>query len=129
MLKLEGKLLKRVAILGHAAAAYDAIMSMWVRSRDLLPLRVHTLVYERLIATPDEELRPLVDFLGLQWQAHMLDHRATAKARADIGSPSYNQVTQPITRSAAGRWRRYEKQMEPVLPVLRRWAERLGYTD
>ena len=115
--------------LGHAAAAYDAIMSMWVRSRDLLPLRVHTLVYERLIATPDEELRPLVDFLGLQWQAHMLDHRATARQRGAIGTPSYDQVIEPLSQGASGRWRRYEKQLEPVLPILLPWAERLGYSD
>jgi hypothetical protein len=25
------------------------------------------------------------------------------------------------------RWRRYAKELEPVLPVLLPWAERLGY--
>jgi hypothetical protein len=29
----------------------------------------------------------------------------------------------------SGRWRRYRKQLEPVLPVLLPWAERLGYPD
>jgi len=115
--------------LGDAAAAYDAIMSMWVRSRELLPLRVHTLVYERLIAAADDELRPLVDFLDLEWQPQMLDHRATARGRGAIGTPSYDQVVEPLSQGASGRWRRYEKQLEPVLPVLLPWAERLGYRD
>ena len=91
--------------LGDAAAAYDAIMTMWLRSRELLPLKVHTLVYERLIAAPEDELRPLVDFLGLEWQPQMLDHRATARSRGAIGTPSYDQVVEPLKykgRAGAG---------------------------
>jgi hypothetical protein len=57
----------------------------------------------------------------------LLDHRATAKARGRIITPSYNQVTQPLSRGPSGRWRRYEKQLAPVLPILLPWAERLGY--
>jgi len=113
--------------LGDAAAAYDAIMTMWLRSRELLPLRVHTLVYERLIAAPEDELRPLIDFLGLEWQAQMLDHRITARGRGAIGTPSYDQVVEPLSQGSSGRWRRYEQQLEPVLPLLLPWAERLGY--
>jgi hypothetical protein len=40
---------------------------------------------------------------------------------------SYDQVTEKLSASAVGRWRRYEKQLEPVLPVLLHWAEKLGY--
>lgn len=115
--------------LGDAAAAYDAIMTMWLRSRELLPLNVHTLVYERLVAAPEEELRPLVDFLGLDWEAQLLDHRATARRRGAIGTPSYDQVVEPLSKAASGRWRRYEKQLEPVLPILLPWAEHFGYSD
>jgi len=112
-----------------AATYYDAVMRVWTQSRDALPLNVHSLVYEELVADPEAALRPLVGFLGLDWRGELLDHRTTARARADIGSPSYNQVTQPISRFAAGRWKRYEKELKPVLPVLLPWAERLGYAD
>jgi hypothetical protein len=112
-----------------AAEYYDAAMRLWTRSREVLPLRVHTLVYEELIADPEAALRPLIGFLGLEWRGELLDHRATAHARSGIGTPSYNQVTQPLTRAPSGRWNRYEKQLEPVLPILLPWAERLGYRD
>jgi tetratricopeptide (TPR) repeat protein len=112
-----------------AAAYYDAVMRVWTQSRDTLPLKVHSLVYEELVVDPEAVLRPLVAFLGLEWRRELLDHRATARGRADIGSPSYNQVTQPITSSAAGRWKRYAKQLAPVLPVLLPWAQRLAYAD
>ena len=112
-----------------AAPFYDVAMRMWTRSCEALPLRVHTLVYEQLVAEPEAALRPLIEFLGLEWREELLDHRATAKARSGIGTPSYNQVTQPLTRAASGRWKRYEKHLEPVLPILLPWAERLGYRD
>ncbi|MFL6801155.1 MAG: sulfotransferase [Sphingomicrobium sp.] len=110
-----------------AAEAYDSIMTLWVRSRELLALEVHTLVYERLVEAPETELRPVVEFLGLEWTDQLLDHRSTARERGAIGTPSYDQVMQPLSKAAAGRWKRYERQLEPVLPLLLPWAERLGY--
>jgi hypothetical protein len=111
-----------------AADLYDAAMGVFTRSRELLPLPVHTLVYEELISNPEQALRPLVDFLGLEWRSEILDHRSTARSRGAIGTPSYDQVTEPLSKAPSGRWRRYEKQLAPVLPVLLPWAERLGYS-
>lgn len=112
-----------------AASFYDAAMTTWTRCCETLPLNVHTVVYEDLVADPESSLRPLVDFLGLEWDGTLLDHRSTAEARGAISTPSYDQVVQPLTNRPSGRWRRYEKQMEPVLPVLLPWAERLGYGE
>jgi len=81
------------------------------------------------VVDPEAVLRPAIEFLGLDWRAKLLDHRATAKARGRINTPSYNQVIQPLNRAPSGRWRRYKKQLEPVLPVLLPWAKRLGYED
>jgi len=115
--------------LHDSAAFYDAAMRVWTNCKEALGLNVHTIVYEELIADAEGSLRPLIDFLGLDWREELLDHQATAIARGGIGTPSYNQVTQPLTRAASGRWKRYERQLEPVLPILLPWAERLGYRD
>src|SRR5438105_6055176 len=115
--------------LADSAAYYDAAMTVWTRSRDTLPLKVGTVVYEQLIARPEAALRPAIDLLGLEWREELLDHERTARIRGPITTPSYDQVTQPLSRTPTGRWRRYEKQLAPVLPVLLPWAERLGYTD
>lgn len=112
-----------------AAEYYDAAFRLWTRSREVLPLKVHTLVYEDLVTDPEQSMRPLIDFLGLEWRDELLDHRATAKARGPIGTPSYNQVIQPLSRAPSGRWKRYAKHLEPVLPILLPWAEKLGYKD
>lgn len=112
-----------------SADLYDAAMSLFSAARDALPVAVHTLVYEELVADPEGALQPLIDFLGLEWRPELLDHRSTAKARGAIITPSYDQVVQPLSKAPSGRWRRYEQQLGPVLPVLLPWAERLGYAD
>jgi hypothetical protein len=113
--------------LADAADLYDAAMTMWNRSRDSVPQTIHPVVYERLTADPEAELRPALAFLGLDWRDELLDHQTTAKRRGLITTASYDQVVRPLSREPSGRWRRYRKQLEPVLPTLLPWAKRLGY--
>ncbi len=110
-----------------AADLYDAAMGLWTTSRDCLPLAVHDLVYEDLVKDVEGQLRPLIAFLGLDWDPALLDHRRTAEQRGMIITPSYDQVTKPITARAAGRWRKLTAELEPALPLLAPWVERLGY--
>jgi tetratricopeptide (TPR) repeat protein len=109
------------------AALYDAVMSYWRRCREIFPLNVHEIRYERMIEDPEAALRPLAAFLGLDWHPHMLDHIGSAKARSHIGTPSYAQVAEPLYTRARGRWEHYRDEMAPVLPILAPWAERMGY--
>jgi tetratricopeptide (TPR) repeat protein len=111
----------------EAARLYDAVMEAWIRARTLLPLDVHRIRYERMIEDPEAEIRPLLAFLGVEWNEKVLDNRAAAERRDYIRTASYAQVGEPIYRRAAGRWQRYRDQLAPVLPILSPWAERLGY--
>lgn len=113
----------------NAGATYDAVMDAWQASREAMPLCVHELRYEALVADAEGTMRDLVAFLGLDWEDAVLAHQDTAKARGLIRTPSYAAVTEPINNRAAGRWQRYRAQMAPVLPLLQPWAERFGYGD
>lgn len=115
--------------IADAGDFYDAAMSMWMRSHDAVPLPVHSVTYERLTEVPGSELRPALEFLGLDWNEGVLDHQVTAANRGAISTASYDQVVQPLSRAPSGRWRRYQKQLKSVLPTLLTWAERLGYKD
>ena len=113
--------------LDTAAEFYDLAFSIWERTRRLMPIEVHTVVYERLVEDPEDQLRPIVEALGLDWSDDLLDHQSTAASRGLIPTASYAQVTEPIYRSSVSRWERYRKHLEPVLPTLRPWADRFGY--
>lgn len=113
--------------LGDAARLYDLVMTHWERCRSILPLDVHVVRYEDLVADPAGAVRPLLAFLGLPWDDTMLDHQRTARGRGYVASASYSQVTEPIYDRASGRWRRYRGEMAAVLPLLAPWAEKMGY--
>jgi len=113
--------------LENVARIYDLSFGFWEQARAIVPIRSHSVMYERMVSDIAAELRPLFDYLGLDWRDEVLDHRRTAKARGVISTASYAQVTEPLYDRAAGRWTRYRHQLEPVLPVLQPWIERYGY--
>ena len=113
--------------LEDSARFYDLAMTHWQQCRSIFSLDVHELRYEHMVADLEGAVRPLLDWLGLPWDQGMLDHRQTARGRGYVTTASYAQVTEPIYGRAAGRWVRYRDHLEPVLPVLAPWAERLGY--
>ena len=113
--------------LQDAASFYDLAFGHWQTSRDLFDVDVQEVRYERLVDDVEAEVRPLVDWLGLEWDDTVLDHTATARSRGLITTASYSQVTEPIYRRAAGRWEKYRDQLEPAFPTLLPWCDRFGY--
>jgi hypothetical protein len=91
-----------------------------------LGLSVLEVRYENVVADLEAVARSVTDFLGLPFEEAMLSPSETAKAR-NINTPSARQVIEPIYSRSVARWKRYETQLAPVLPVLNRWADRFGY--
>ena len=114
--------------LNNAALLYDRVMAYWHQCRELLALRVHTVRYEDLVEDVEGEIRPLLEFLDLSWDPKVLDHQKAAADRGYIRTPSYAQVTEKVYTRASGRWVRYRRHLEPVLPILAPWADRFGYS-
>jgi hypothetical protein len=110
-----------------AAQLYDLSFRYFERASELLRPEIHTIRYENLVDDRDKELRPLFDFLKLEWHDDVLDHQATARSRGHIKTASYAQVVEPIYKRSSGRWLNYRKHLEPIIPVLRPWIEKFGY--
>ncbi|MEQ1838115.1 MAG: tetratricopeptide repeat protein [Candidatus Nitrotoga sp.] len=113
--------------LEQAAKVYAAIMELWFVFNQKLNLNVHMLKYEDLIQNFEGQCQSLIRFLGVDWDDNLYSYQKTALNRAMIRTPSYSQVIQPLYKKASGRWTNYQKQMQPVLPVLRPWIEAFGY--
>jgi len=113
--------------LEEAARTYDTVFRNFQRACDLLPLTIHRVRYERLIADPQNEMRALLDFLGLEWREDVLDNQAATLRRGTVRTASYAQIGQPLYTRAVGRWERYREQLKPALPILQSWIEQMGY--
>jgi len=114
--------------LEDGARLYNAVMGLWRTCTEHLEIDVHVLRYESLVEDFDNEVRALLAFLGLPWSDRVLGFAEHARARGDINTPSYHQVTRGIYADARERWRRYAEPLAPVLPLLAPWVEYFGYS-
>ncbi len=112
--------------LESAAAYYDLVMSLGEVCRARMPLNLHVVRYEDVVTNMQKTVSDVLAFLELEWEDAMLDYREQARERW-ITTPSAEQVIEPIYASSMGKWRNYQRYMEPILPVLEPWVEKFGY--
>jgi len=98
--------------LGLYYREYERMMAHWTK---VLPIRMHELHYEELTANQESETRRLLDYCGLEWDERCLNF---TEAERTVKTASILQVRQPMYRSSVGRWRRYEKHLQPLLEAL-----------
>ncbi len=107
------------------ARNYAAMMTLIQLCIDELPLTVHQLRYDRLVADFDATTQALCDFIGINWSPALRAFNKTAEARG-VGTLSVSQVRKPLY-DGGGQWRRFETQMAPALPILAPWVEKFGF--
>jgi hypothetical protein len=110
-----------------SAGQYQRVMRLWLQYRRYLPLQVHELRYEALVADKEARLRETLEFLGLPWDDTLSDHVSHARKRGRIYTPSYHQVSQPIYTDAVDRWRNYEKYLAEAGDLVQPFVTEFGY--
>lgn len=114
--------------LDDAAAYYDLAFSLWQRYREIFPLEVREVRYERLVEDLPGELAPALEHLGVGWDERVTGFAEHARARGHIRTPSYSQVSQALYTSARGRHLKYLRHFSPAAQrLLDPWVDRLGY--
>ena len=113
--------------LEDAAHCYAKIMGLWLKSTRLLPVNYHQFKYESLITDFEGEVGKLLDFLGIGWNDTVRDYSQHARSRGVIKTPSYQAVAEPIYSRARYRWKRYQRQLAPVMDDLAPFIETFGY--
>lgn len=112
--------------LERTAARYAADMAVWRRLREMIASRWLEVKYEDTVANLEREARRAVEFLGLSWDPSVLNYRETLRGKA-VASPTYEAVSQPLYTRAIGRWKHYEKFLEPCLKTLEPSVRAFGY--
>ncbi len=101
-------------------------LEAWLHLREVLPGGCWTEVrYEELVDDPEGESRRLLRFLDLPWAGEIETYRERNRDKI-MRSPTYAEVSKPITRSAIGRWRHYESELKPALRILEPVCKRLA---
>ena len=94
---------------------YNEYAGMMRHYEAVMPGRIHFLRYERLVDDTETEIRRLLEYCGLPFEAGCLRFWETDRA---VATPSAAQVRRPIFREALQHWRNYEPFLGPLREAL-----------
>ncbi len=100
--------------LGRCYAGYREMMEHW---RLVLPAgTMLEVAYEDVVRDLEAQARRLVQYCELPWDDRCLRFHEAGRA---VFTQSQAQVRRPLYSSSVGRWRMYERQLEPLALALR----------
>ncbi len=98
------------SVLGRYYRRYATLMQHW---GSVLPQdAIHSVRYEEVIAQPEIQIRRLLDFIGLPWDAAVMNFH---KNQRPVKTASLAQVRKPLYADSVGRWRRFSTELAPLL--------------
>ena len=80
-----------------------------------LPGRVHRVIHEDMVEDSEAEIRRLLDFLDLPFEAACLRFYENDRA---VRTPSAEQVRRPINRGGLDQWKPFEPWLAPLKAAL-----------
>lgn len=98
----------RLDDLGFYYCHYARLMEHW---KKVIPVPTLTVNYEELVEDTESQVRRMLDFLDLEWDANCLQFHKSKRA---VLTASRDQVKQPIYKKSKQRWRNYEKYLDPL---------------
>lgn len=97
---------------GNYVRLVTQTVSVWKR---VAPVPVLEVVYEDLVADPDQQIARILAFCGLEDRPEC--HKFFESPRA-ILTASATQVREPITARSVGRWERYLPWLDPMIDAM-----------
>lgn len=96
-------------------AGHEQVVAHW---REALPLPLLEVSYEELVREGEPKVREIVEFVGLPWDAAVMDFHRSERT---VATASYAQVQQPLHAGSVGRARAYAKPMRTFRSALARF--------
>ena len=98
--------------LGRVWIERKKMTDMWT---DILSIPVMELHYENLVANQREETERLIKFLDLPWEEDCMQFHKSKRVAKTI---SYDQVNKKMYKTSSGRWKNYEKHLDPIMDIV-----------
>jgi tetratricopeptide (TPR) repeat protein len=105
---------------------YASVMGFWLEMRPRLAGRWIEVRYEQMVEDLPGVAHRVLAFLGVDFDEKVLRYHEHARTKR-VNSPSHADVLRPIYGTAVGRWRNYQKHLEPYLGPLKPFLRAFGY--
>jgi tetratricopeptide (TPR) repeat protein len=94
---------------------YRSYVELMAYFDEVLPGKVHRVIYEEMVGNPDREIRRVLEFLELPFEESCLRFHETERS---VRTASSEQVRQPMYKSAKEHWKNYEPWLGPLKETL-----------
>jgi tetratricopeptide (TPR) repeat protein len=94
---------------------YADYVELMAHVDEVLPGRVHRVFYENMVEDTEGEVRRLLDYCGLPFEAGVLKFHENQRA---VRTASSEQVRRPIFREGMDQWKHYEAWLKPLEQAL-----------
>lgn len=101
-----------LADMGHFYRDYVELMAHF---DEVLPGRIHRVIYERMVEDTETEVRNVLAYCGLPFEPGCLRFYENERA---VRTASSEQVRQPIYRDGIDQWQHYEEWLDPLKAAL-----------
>jgi tetratricopeptide (TPR) repeat protein len=106
---------------------YRDYVGLMAHFDEVLPGRIHRVIYEDMVDDTEGEVRRLLAYCGLPFEDACLRFFENPRA---VRTASSEQVRKPIYREGVDHWRHYEPWLEPLKsalgPALESWRQHAG---
>ena len=92
---------------------YRNLMEHW---HSIMPGRILDVAYEDVVSQNTAQARRLIEYIGLDWEDECINFE---KNNAAVVTASAAQVREKVHSRSIGRWKKYEKQLAPMLDILK----------
>ena len=89
-------------------------MNFW---HNLIPGFIYDISYEKLIENQEEETKKLLDKCNLEWDENCINF---FKNKRSVSTASVMQVRRPLYKDSIESWKKYEKNLSPLIKRLNR---------
>ncbi len=101
---------------------YANVMGFWLEMLPRMGNQWMYVRYEEMVEDLPAVARAVFDYLGVGFEDNVLNFYEHASKKR-VNSPSHADVRKPLYRTAVGRWRNYEKYLEPYMPGIGTFSE------
>jgi tetratricopeptide (TPR) repeat protein len=105
---------------------YANVIGFWLQMLPRMGNQWVYVRYEKMIEDLPAVARSVLGFLGLGFEENVLKFYEHARLKR-VNSPSHADVRKPLYRTAVGRWRNYEKYLDPYLTRLEPFLKAFNY--
>ena len=110
-----------------AANFYNSVMGLWTQYTKNFSVNYHIVKYEDIVLDFERSVQKALSFLEFPWSDNVFRFYKTAQNRNKISTASYDQVNKPIYSKSIGRWKKYEKKISKIIPILEPWIKEFNY--